>query len=213
MISGLPLLAQNTRQIELSVSTHNTKLSSTGMTESVPSESLKINFSEANHRGFSLGFAIPITKTGSAQFRLGGHVLLESSSKSDATVTYRYLYYGRWYSESATKAFDTAYSRMALSAEWLWDKSAQFGGALDLCQESIKLKSDLDASATLTRPWARLFLGKAFKSNRATPFFRLNVAFPLTSTDAPDPNATSTDPIAKAMAPKLDLSLQVGIAF
>lgn len=100
------------------------------------------------------------------------------------------------------------YLAIGLQADWKFLVNLHAG--LDLRSEKVTTSANgVSDSTTLHRPWAKAGLGWSAPTPVVSPFVRLEVAVPLTSSDS----STSSDDFRKAMAPALQVALYGGIRF
>jgi hypothetical protein len=101
------------------------------------------------------------------------------------------------------------YFAVGVQADWKFLVNLHAG--LDLRSEKItsSAANGVSDSTTLWRPWVKAGVGWAAPTPVVSPFVRLEVAVPLTSSDS----SNSTDDFRKAMAPSLQVALYGGIRF
>jgi hypothetical protein len=100
------------------------------------------------------------------------------------------------------------YLAIGVQADWKFLVNLHAG--LDLRSEKITTTAKgVSDSTTLHRPWVKAGVGWSAPTPVVSPFVRLEVAVPLSSTDS----STSTDDFRKAMAPSLQVALYGGIRF
>jgi hypothetical protein len=95
---------------------------------------------------------------------------------------------------------------VAIGVQADWKLLLNLHAGLDMRSEKLTTNSD---STTVTRPWAKAGVGFELPTPAVSPFVRLEVAVPLTSSDA----TSSPDDFRKAMAPSLQVALYGGIRF
>jgi len=106
--------------------------------------------------------------------------------------------------------FGNQYVAIGVQADWKLLLNLHAG--LDMRSE--KLTSSAaggNDSTTLTRPWVKAGVGFAMPTPVVSPFVRLEVAVPLSSSGSDA--TTSPDDFRKAMAPSLQVALYGGIRF
>ncbi len=119
---------------------------------------------------------------------------------------------------------DAKQSHISLGAEVAWKLPLEVGVGLQLRQERIRWTTVEDAdvvpgsSTSQLRPWLTAHLGHSWKAGSLQPFVRGGVALALTRTRMPGledqrPESEIGQDVAKALAPTLDLNLQVGLRF
>ena len=112
---------------------------------------------------------------------------------------------------NGTKIGKYGVSYGALGAQVGWKFLVNFNVGIEYRQE--KLTSDRGAlgkyETTLNRPWARAGIGFSIPLPVVSPFFRVEIAAPLTKEDI----SNSPEAIAKAMAPQGQAGVYVGIRF
>ena len=100
------------------------------------------------------------------------------------------------------------YLAIGVQADWKFLVNLHAG--LDLRSEKVTTNANgVSESTTLHRPWVKAGFGWSVPTPVVSPFVRLEVAVPLTSTDS----SSSTDDFRKAMAPALQVALYGGIRF
>ena len=95
---------------------------------------------------------------------------------------------------------------VAIGVQADWKLLLNLHAGLDMRSEKLTTNSD---STTVTRPWAKAGVGFELPTPAVSPFVRLEVAVPLTNSDA----TSSPDDFRKAMAPSLQVALYGGIRF
>ena len=104
--------------------------------------------------------------------------------------------------------FGNQYVAIGVQADWKFLLNLHAG--LDMRSEKLTTTTSTSSdSTTLTRPWVKVGAGFAMPTPAVSPFVRLEVAVPLTSSDT----SNSTDDFRKAMAPSLQVALYGGIRF
>ncbi len=99
---------------------------------------------------------------------------------------------------------------LAIGVQADWKLLLDLHAGLDMRSEKLTTSAaGGNDSTTLTRPWVKAGVGFAVPTPVVSPFVRLEVALPLSSSDA----AASTDDFRKAMAPSLQVALYGGIRF
>jgi hypothetical protein len=104
--------------------------------------------------------------------------------------------------------FGDQYVAIGVQADWklLLDLHA----GLDVRSEKLTTNAaGASDSTTVTRPWVKAGVGFAVPAPVVSPFVRLEVAVPLTSSDS----SSNPDDFRKAMAPSLQVALYGGIRF
>lgn len=100
------------------------------------------------------------------------------------------------------------YLAIGVQADWKFLINLHAG--LDLRSEKITTTANgVSDSTTLNRPWVKAGVGWVAPTPVVSPFVRLEVAVPLTSSDS----SSSSDEFRKAMAPSLQVALYGGIRF
>lgn len=104
--------------------------------------------------------------------------------------------------------FGNQYVAIGVQADWKFLLNLHAG--LDMRSEKLTTSTSTSSdSTTVTRPWVKVGAGFAMPTPAVSPFVRLEVAVPLTSSDT----SNSTDDFRKAMAPSLQVALYGGIRF
>jgi len=105
--------------------------------------------------------------------------------------------------------FGNQYVAIGVQADWKFLLNLHAG--LDMRSEKLTTSpaGGPSDSTTLTRPWVKAGVGFSIPTPAVSPFVRLEVAVPLTSSDS----TTSADDFRKAMAPSLQVALYGGIRF
>jgi hypothetical protein len=104
--------------------------------------------------------------------------------------------------------FGNQYVAIGVQADWKFLLNLHAG--LDMRSEKLTTSTPTATdSTTLIRPWAKAGVGFSLPTPAVSPFVRLEVAVPLTSSDS----ANSPDDFRKAMAPSLQVALYGGIRF
>ena len=104
--------------------------------------------------------------------------------------------------------FGNQYVAIGVQADWKFLLNLHAG--LDMRSEKLTTTTSTSSdSTTVTRPWVKVGAGFAMPTPAVSPFVRLEVAVPLTSSDT----SSSTDDFRKAMAPSLQVALYGGIRF
>jgi len=99
---------------------------------------------------------------------------------------------------------------LAIGVQADWKLLLDLHAGLDMRSEKLTTSTATGSdSTTLTRPWVKAGVGFAMPTPVVSPFVRLEVAVPLSSSDT----ATTTDDFRKAMAPSLQVALYGGIRF
>jgi len=98
---------------------------------------------------------------------------------------------------------------VAIGVQADWKLLMNLHAGLDMRSEKLTTSAD-SGSTTLTRPWVKAGVGYALPTPVVSPFVRLEVAVPLTSSDS---NSSNPDDFRKAMAPSLQVALYGGIRF
>ena len=100
------------------------------------------------------------------------------------------------------------YLAVGVQADWKFLVNLHAG--LDLRSEKVTTTANgVSDSTTVHRPWVKAGVGWSVPTPVVSPFVRLEVAVPLTSSDS----SSSTDDFRKAMAPTLQVALYGGIRF
>jgi len=104
--------------------------------------------------------------------------------------------------------YGSQYVAIGVQADWKFLMNLHAG--LDMRSEKLTTKvNGASDSTTLTRPWVKAGVGFQAPTPVISPFVRLEVAVPLTSSDS----SNSPDDFRKAMAPSLQVALYGGIRF
>jgi hypothetical protein len=99
---------------------------------------------------------------------------------------------------------------VAIGVQADWKLLLNLHAGLDMRSEKLSTNANgVSDSTTVTRPWAKAGVGFELPTPAVSPFVRLEVAVPLTSSDA----TSSPDDFRKAMAPSLQVALYGGIRF
>jgi len=107
-----------------------------------------------------------------------------------------------------TGKYGNQYVAIGVQADWKLLLNLHAG--LDMRSEKLTTNANgVSDSTTVTRPWAKAGVGFELPTPAVSPFVRLEVAVPLTSSDA----TSSPDDFRKAMAPSLQVALYGGIRF
>jgi hypothetical protein len=104
--------------------------------------------------------------------------------------------------------FGDQYVAIGVQADWKLLMNVHAG--LDMRSEKLSTNAGgISDSTTVTRPWVKAGVGYALPTPVVSPFVRLEVAVPLTSSDS----SNNPDDFRKAMAPSLQVALYGGIRF
>lgn len=170
-------------------------------------------FEPKDNSGLGLAFAWSPWNLGGAQagltaayrFRASSDLTVSDPIFTEATATYRY-------------------EHLAIGGRFLWHKPFDIGFGLQYRFEKLSLAPKGEGetwSANLARPWIEATAGYTFKQNAAVkPFVALSVALPLTSESMPtsipmnEAQATANqEQFVKALAPRFELAVRVGLRF
>lgn len=125
-----------------------------------------------------------------------------------AAVTYHPKSEADLSGNGATGKYGNQYVAIGVQADWKLLLNLHAG--LDLRAEKLSTNANgVSDSTTVTRPWAKAGVGFELPTPVVSPFVRLEVAVPLTSSD----NTSSPEDLRKAMAPSLQVALYGGIRF
>jgi len=110
---------------------------------------------------------------------------------------------------------------LAVGAEVTWYLPFELGGGLQLRQERMNMvfpeTGGPNLTATSTRPWLTAHAGWSGKAQGLRPFLRGRMALPLTHTNVTEPSDPDGDvsdtEVVKSLAPRFELSFQVGLRF
>jgi hypothetical protein len=101
---------------------------------------------------------------------------------------------------------------MAIGVQADWKLLLNLHAGLDLRSEKLTTSANgISDSTTLTRPWVKAGVGFNLPTPVVSPFVRVEVAMPLSSTSTD--NSSNADDFRKAMAPSLQVALYGGIRF
>jgi hypothetical protein len=105
--------------------------------------------------------------------------------------------------------FGSQYVAIGVQADWKFLLNLHAG--LDMRSEKLTTSPATGGSdsTTLIRPWVKAGVGYSLPTPVVSPFVRLELAVPLTSSDS----SNSADDFRKAMAPSLQVALYGGIRF
>jgi hypothetical protein len=145
-----------------------------------------------------LGFRAAYTFLDLKFAELGAAVTYHPKSQDDLTVN-----------GGNIGKFGNQYVAIGVQADWKFLLNLHAG--LDMRSERLTTSPTGGPSdtTTLTRPWVKAGVGFSLPTPAVSPFVRLELAVPLTSSD----NTSSGDDFRKAMAPSLQVALYGGIRF
>ena len=104
--------------------------------------------------------------------------------------------------------YGVSYGAMGVQVGWKF--LVNFNVGVEYRQEKLTSESTLgNNEATLNRPWARVGIGFSIPLPVVSPFFRVEIAAPLSKEEV----TNSPDSIIKAMAPQAQAGLYAGIRF
>jgi hypothetical protein len=125
-----------------------------------------------------------------------------------AAVTYHPKTEADLTGNGATGKYGNEYVAIGVQADWKLLLNLHAG--LDMRSEKLTTNANgVSDSTTVTRPWAKAGVGFELPTPAVSPFVRLEVAVPLTNSDA----TGNPDDFRKAMAPSLQVALYGGIRF
>jgi hypothetical protein len=156
-----------------------------------------LRYDACNPSGF--GFRAAYTFLDLKAVELGGAITYHP--KAQDNITSGGTTYGK---------FGDQYTSIGVQADWKLLLNLHAG--LDMRSEKLTTTSNSTGasdSTTLVRPWVKAGVGYALPTPVVSPFVRLEVAVPLTSSES----SSSPDDFRKAMAPTLQVALYGGIRF
>ena len=154
------------------------------------------NYDKSSPSG--LGFRAAYTFLDMKVAELGAAVTYHPKSQDDLNV-----------GGTTIGKFGDQYVAIGVQADWKFLLNLHAG--LDMRSEKLTTTTSSGSdSTTLTRPWVKAGVGFAMPTPVVSPFVRLEVAVPLTTSDTTN---SSPDDFRKAMAPSLQVALYGGIRF
>jgi len=194
----LPLTAQDRFQIALDVAYQGSSTQHENF--------ISISANQRTQSGLEVGWR-PLS-LGPVDIRLTAGMRAKSSS--DVTV-------GAYY--RSDKIGTLSHESIDLGAEATWHRGVELGGGLQVRRERMTLSmTDAtvpDASATIYRPWLTSHVGFSWKIQKVTPFFRGLLSIPLTEEKYTSESdvVVPSEQLVKAMAPSVEIGVQVGLRF
>jgi hypothetical protein len=144
-----------------------------------------------------LGFRAAYTFLNLKAAEFGAAVTYHPKSQDDLT-----------FNGSNIGKYGNQYVAIGVQADWKLLMNLHAG--LDMRSEKLTTNAGgISDSTTLIRPWVKAGVGYEVPTPAVSPFVRLEVAVPLTSSDS----NSSPEDFRKAMAPSLQVALYGGIRF